>query len=239
MSGAASDVAGRYAAALHAALADEGDEGALSAAYDVGRDAMRQGLSVLDLATIHTDALAGELAATPRHPADRTVRAAGNFFLESLSAYEMLARVMRQSRDVARLEQHHAQLLRQLSGFLADASLAVDAHASLQEVLQLVAEHALEVVEADACTARLSAAGDGVLEVEALASTVESRGDVRDRLTELCAAPFTALDGREVGTIRLFTLADDRPSSAVDEAVTLQLAQMASATFERMDRYRR
>jgi GAF domain-containing protein len=170
---------------------------------------------------------------------------------------------------VARLEQRHALLLRQLSGFLADASLAVDANASLQEVLQLVTEHALDVVEADACTARLAANGAGaVLEAEARASTVGPDASVRERLTELyaelrpgggsirldpaavaervpgaevawLAAPFTALDGRVVGLTQLFSLTGDRPFSTIDEAVTVQLAQMASATFERMHLYRR
>jgi len=264
------DAARRYAAALHEALADRGDEGALSAAYDIGRDAVRQGLSVLDLAMIHTEALAGELAATPERAAERTARAAGDFFLESLSAFEMLARVMRQSSEVARLEQRHAVLLRQLSGFLADASLAVDANASLQEVLQLVAEHTLEVVEADACTARLAATGDAgaVREGHAVTSAAGPDAGVRERLTELyaelrpdggpvhldaaavaervpgaelawLAAPLTALDGRVVGLIQLFSLSGDRSFSTVDEAVTVQLAQMASATFERMDLYRR
>jgi hypothetical protein len=260
------DVARRYAAALHSALADRGDEAPLSAAYDVGRDAVRQGLSVLDLATIHTEALVGELAGAPERPADRTARAAGDFFLESLSAFEMLARVLRQSSEIARLEQRHAQLLRQLSGFLADGSLAVDANASLQEVLQLVAEHALDVVEADACTARLEAAGGA--EAEAIAGAAAPGASVGERFAELyaelrprggpvhldaaavaervpdanvawLAAPLTALDGRVVGLIQLFSVAGDRAFSTVDEAVTVQLAQMASATFERMDLYRR
>jgi GAF domain len=263
------DLGRRYAAALRAALAHEGDEGALSAAYDVGRDAVRSGLSVMDLAALHNAALVDELRASDR-AADRTVRAAGDFFLESVSAYEMLARVMRQSRETALLEQRHAALLRRLSGFLADASLAVDANASLDEVLQLVAEHALEVVEADGCSARVApSGGDGdARDAEALASAAGPEPGVTGRLAELyaelrpgggpvrldaaavsehvagaemawLAAPLTALDGRVVGLLSLFSLGGDRPFSAVDEAVVVQLAQMASATFERMDLYRR
>lgn len=272
MSGDRGDVARRYAQALHDALAAGGHEGPLSAAYDVGRDAVRQGLSVLDLAAIHNEALVGELRAAPGRAVDHTAGAAGDFFLESLSAYEMLARVLRQSSEVRRLEQRHAVLLRQLSGFLADASLAVDANASLQEVLQLVAENALEVVDADMCTARLDAGGSGadpaVREAQALAGAEALDPGVRDRLTALyarlrsggepvrldaaavaervpgadvawLAAPFTALDGRVIGLVQVFALAADRAFSAVDEAGLVQLAQMASATFERMDLYRR
>lgn len=269
MSDGNADLRRRYAAALRAALADEGDEGALSAAYDVGRDAVRSGLSVMDLAALHNAALVDELRAAGDRAADRTARAAGDFFLESVSAYEMLARVLRQSRETALLEQRHAVLLRRLSGFLADASLAVDANASLDEVLQLVAEHALEVVEADGCSARVAPSGGGdARAVEAPAIAAGPEPGVLDRLAELyvelrpgggpvrldaaavaehaagtemawLAAPFTALDGRVVGLLSLFSLGGDRPFSAVDEAVVVQLAQMASATFERMDLYRR
>jgi GAF domain-containing protein len=270
VSGGRGDVGRRYAEALHRALTGGGDEGALAAAYELGRDAVGQGLSVLDLAALHNDALVHELRGAPEHAADRTATAAGDFFLESLSAYELLARVLRQSNEVRRLEQRHAVLLRQLSGFLADASLAVDANASLQEVLQLVAEHALDVVDADACTARLGPSGDddAVREAQALTGSGAPDAGVRRRLTELysqlgveggpvrldaaavadrvpgaqaawVAAPFTALDGRVIGLLQLFSLGSDRPFSAVDEAVLVQLAQMASATFERMDLYRR
>jgi hypothetical protein len=270
VSGGGGDLGRRYAGALRAALAEEGDEGALSAAYDVGRDAVRLGLSVMDLVAIHNAALVDELRAAGDGAAGRTARVAGDFFLESVSAYEMLARVLLRNSEAARLEQRHAALLRRLSGFLADASLAVDANASLDEVLHLVAEHALEVVEADACSARLATSdGDGdTREALALAGAAAPDPGAPGRLAELyvelspgggpvrldaaavgerapnadtawLAAPFTALDGRVVGLLSLFSLGEDRPFSTIDEEVVLQLAQMASATFERMDLYRR
>ena len=52
------------------------------------------------------------------------------------------------------------------------------------------------------------------------------------------AAPFTALDGRPVGALELYGVGEAE-FSEVDEAVVVQLAQMASATFERMEPYRR
>jgi GAF domain-containing protein len=269
VSGERDDVARRYAAALRTALVAQGDERALSAAYDVGRDAVRRGLSVLDLATLHNEAVVDELRAAAGDAPAGTARAAGDFFLESLSAYEMLARVLRESSEVARLEQRHALLLRRLSGFLGDASLAVDANASLQEVLQLVAEHALEVVDADACSARLAASeGDDAREAQALTTSTAPDPRVRDELAALypvlrpdgrpvrlgaaavaervaradvawLAAPLTALDGRVTGLLQLFSGSREREFTTVDEAVVVQLAQMASATFERMDLYRR
>src|SRR4051812_14430974 len=161
----------RYAAALHEAVADPGEH-SLSAAYELGRDAVRSGLSVLDLAAAHNDGAAAELGAAPdRVAAQRTAQATGAFFLESLSAYEMLQRVLREGQERAMLEQRQTTLLRRLSDFLGDASLAIDADASEHEVLYLVAEHALDVVDAAACRATLGAAGSGATALEAMATS--------------------------------------------------------------------
>ena len=48
---------------------------------------------------------------------------------------------------------------RQLSTFLADASLALDASESLEEMLQLVAEQARELVGAQCCVATVATDG--------------------------------------------------------------------------------
>ena len=266
----AEDFGERYAAALHAALADPG-ETALTSAYDLGRVAVRSELSVLDLAAIHHQALLTEVqAAADTSAAERATRTAGDLFLESLSSFAMLERVLRERAEVARLEQRQAALLRRLSGFLGDASLAFDAHASLQEVLHLVAEHALEVVDADACSARLrpTERDPSVLEAAAQATPGELDPGAAGRLDDLyptlrpdggsvrlapgelaehipdatfawLAAPFTALDGRRLGLLQLFALGDQRRFSDVDDAALTQLAQMASATFERIELYRR
>ena len=52
-------------------------------------------------------------------------------------------------------------MLRRLSSFLADASLALDASDSLEEVLQLVAEQARELIEAGCCRATVALAVEG------------------------------------------------------------------------------
>lgn len=269
MSSGGGDLARQYAAALHGAIADPGEE-ALSAAYDLGRSAVRAGLSVLELAAIHHEALTRALSdASDGSAAERVAQAAGAFFLESVSAYEMLERVLRESQERARLEQRQTTLLRRLSGFLGDASLAGDANASTLEVLHLVAEHALDFVDAVACRAWLGGpAGPERSGFEAVASSgragVPDAGVMR-RLAELhdslgpgetirlapgavdgylpgarfawLAAPLMALDGRTLGGLHLYGGAED--FSMVDEAVTAQLADIASATFERMELYRR
>jgi GAF domain-containing protein len=266
VSGGSEELPRRYAAALHAALVDTGED-ALSSAYDLGRLAVRRGVSVLDLAAMHNAALVAELEAAT--DAQRTAHAAGAFFLESLSAYEMLERVLRESQERARAESRHAALLRRLSGFLGDASLAVDSNASLQEVLQLVAEHAVDAVDADGSLARLGPAEGEATVVDATAAadaTIPPDPGAGERLLRLyatldpaagsirltpdelaahlpgarfawLAAPFTALDGRKVGVLQVHRI--EPAFSEVDEAVVAQLAQMASATIERMRSYRR
>lgn len=270
MSAESPDFGERYAAALHASLADAG-ETALTSAYDLGRVAVRSELSILDLAAIHHQALLNEIdAAADASAAVRATRTAGDFFLESLSAFAMLEGVLRERAEVARLEQRQAALLRRLSGFLGDASLALDAHASLQELLQLLAEHALEVVDADACSVRLGPTerDPSVLQAAAHATPETPDPDAADRLDDLypalrpdggsvrlargelaehisdatfawLAAPFTALDGRRLGLLQLFAFGEGRRFSDVDDAALTQLAQMASATFERIELYRR
>ena len=86
-------------------------------------------------------------------------RLAGDFFLESLSAYEMVQRGFSEARESASLERRHIEMSRRLSTFLADASLALDASNSLEEMLQLVAEQARELVGADCCVATVALHG--------------------------------------------------------------------------------
>jgi phosphoserine phosphatase RsbU-like protein/GAF domain-containing protein len=266
MTAGGDEIARRYAAALHA-FVGAGGEDALSAAYELGRVAVRTGVGVLDLAAAHSAALVAELAATDDPPA--TAEAAGAFFLESLSAYEMVQRVLRDSQEHARAESRQAALLRRLGEFLGDASLAVDANASLQEVLQLVAEHAVDAVDANACRARLeppegeASALDVVATADAALvpdDSVSERlrrlhreldpagGPIRLTADELAAhlpgtafawlaTPFTALDGGHMGTLHAYRA--EPAFSELDEAIVAQLAQMASATFERMLAYRR
>src|SRR3954466_2176586 len=171
----------RYAAALHEAGADPGEHSLrpagpggewLSAGYELGGEAVRSGLSVLDLAAAHNEGAAAELGAAPDPAAaHRAAQATGAFFLESVSAYEMLQRVLREGQERAMLEQRQTALLRRLSDFLGDASLAVDANASVHEVLQLVAEHALDFVDAAACRVSLGPTGSDASVLEAVASS--------------------------------------------------------------------
>jgi Phosphoserine phosphatase RsbU, N-terminal domain len=145
-----------YARAFEDFLRDP-SERSLSVAYDLGREAVRRRLSVLDLALSHQEAL---LAAVTRvrgsGETQRIARAAGDFFLESLSSFEMVQRGYDEAREAASHERRQIEMSRRLSTFLADGSLALDGSDSLEEMLRLVAEQARELVGADCCLATVA-----------------------------------------------------------------------------------
>ena len=145
-----------YATALRDYLRDP-SEGSLRVAYELGRDAVRRQLSVLDLAVSHQEALFAALigcaGSTEEH---RVMHAAGDFFLESLSSFEMVQRGYGEAREAAWRERRRTELSRQLSTFLADASLALDDSGSLEEMLRLVAEQARELLGGDCCVATVA-----------------------------------------------------------------------------------
>jgi hypothetical protein len=248
-----------YASALQAYIRDS-NERTLRPAYELGREAITSELGVLDLALAHHEALAAALRAAEPEDVDRLVRSATDFLLDSLSAFEMIRRAYTEARDAAALERRQANMLRQLSNLLADASLALDASGSLEEMLRLVAEQALELTNAACCIAALAGSSDEKAPVarsadlRALARLVRSADRVvrmsRDELAAhqvalhesstggWLAAPLTTLDGRQIGWIQLFG-DSDAAFTEMDEAVLAHLAQMTSATVERARLYNR
>ncbi len=148
-----------YGPALQSYLSDP-SERSLRPAYELGREALSRQLSVLDLAVAHQEALLLTLGeASGSAETQHVTRAAGDFFLESLSAFEMVQRGLGETREAAWLERRRAEMVRQLSGFLADVSLALDASGSLEEMLRLVAEQTRELVGAECCVATVAAEG--------------------------------------------------------------------------------
>ena len=140
-----------YLAALRAYLAEPG-EGTLRAAYELGRETVGRDRGLLDLSIAHDDALVVALEdATGSRGGAATVRAAGEFFLECISAFEMVQRGVREALEAAGLERRHAEMLRGLSAFLSDSSLALQAPDALAEMRRLVAEQAREFIGAECC----------------------------------------------------------------------------------------
>lgn len=149
-----------YASALRDYLSDP-SETSLRVAYELARQAVSRQLSVLELAVAHQEALLSELGgASGAAEVQRVTRAAGDFFLEGLSTFEMVQRGFREARQAALLERRQTELSRRLSTFLADASLALDAHDSLEEMLRLVAEQARELVGGECCLVTVAQGGE-------------------------------------------------------------------------------
>jgi hypothetical protein len=151
---------GPFRSAYASALLDylrEPSEASLRVAYELAREAVSRGFSVLELADAHQQALLSVLHdASDAAEAQAITQAAGDFFLEGLSTFEMVQRGFAEARQAALLERRQTRLSRQLSTFLADASLALDASESLEEMLRLVAEQARELVGADCCVATVA-----------------------------------------------------------------------------------
>ncbi len=143
-------LAATYLGSLQQYLASPGED-TLHAAYELGRETVREERSLLDLSIAHHDALTAALGSAPGAEGARIVRSAGEFFLECITAFEMVQRGFREARDAAQLQQRHAEMLRQLSDFLSDSSLALEAPDALAEMRQLVAEQAREFVAAECC----------------------------------------------------------------------------------------
>ena len=223
MSAAVEEFRAAYGVALRSYVAD-GTETDLRTAYELGREAVVRELSVLDLTLAHHDALLEALGEASAD-VDHVVRAAAAFVLESLAAFEMVRRGFDEAREAALLERRHAAMLRRLSSFLADVSLALATPGPLDEMLPLVAEQARELVGCDWCRVRIAVDPDDVREA------VSSEPDEGAADVDAVAA-LTALDGRAIGSIELARKREGEFGGA-DEAVLAHLAQMVSAAVER------
>ncbi|MGI8535852.1 MAG: SpoIIE family protein phosphatase [Mycobacteriales bacterium] len=185
------------------------------------------------------------------------------------------ARLHGQARQLAALERRRAVQLRAL----ADSALALTAADSLDDLLRLVTDAAVEVVGChQAVTSRVPSGwadastyvslsekyaawrdydvvpeGRGVLEAvlrdnrplrltgAQLRVHPDWRG-LRDApghppLPDYLAAPLIGRDGVHLGIVQLSDKLDETPFTAEDEAILVQLAQMASSTIERLEAF--
>jgi serine phosphatase RsbU (regulator of sigma subunit)/anti-sigma regulatory factor (Ser/Thr protein kinase) len=254
-----------YAAAFHEYVTGAAGEHGLERAYELGRTAVSQGLSTLDLAAVHHEALAEALAlASSAEEHARVATAATEFAMESLSTFEMAQRAFREAQQAAQLEQQHSDQLRRL----ADAAAAIAATRTEEEVAALVTRHAVDIIGAGRAAVSLLTGEPGmrVLETTAEGDAPVQRREVRGmpplqqavwdagelvRLNgaELEAHPAwarqdppagtaswlaTPLLGRTGQTVGLVHLSDKRDGAfdANDEAILVQIAQLASVAIE-------
>lgn len=66
------------------------DEGPLTVAYELGRRAVTEGLSILELSRIHHEVFRLVIQDTRSAELDEVVEAASEFFLEVLATYHMI-----------------------------------------------------------------------------------------------------------------------------------------------------
>ncbi len=233
----------RYAEAFER-FVRERNERSLRAAYELGRDAVTAGLSILEIAGVHHESLAQELAVIPGKNVDDVCQAAGDFLVESLAAYEMVQRGFSDARRAALVERRNARILRQLSTLLADQALAAGDHGSLEEVLQIVAEQIREMT--DSHRASVQVVG-GVQSVRKFDMESDSNGgdtwsemmQPRERIPpaspgerHATRAPLLALDGANLGWLKV-ERDGGKPFTPTDNALIKQVAEMTAAAVER------
>jgi serine phosphatase RsbU (regulator of sigma subunit)/anti-sigma regulatory factor (Ser/Thr protein kinase) len=259
-----------YAAAFHDYVTGEAGEQGLERAYELGRMAVGEGLSMLDLAAIHHESLA-EALALASSPAEhaRAATAATEFAMESLSTFEMAQRSFRETQETAPLEQRHREQLRGL----ADAAVAIARARTVEAASEIVTQQALELIGASRAVASLGSGADRSLVLETIAEEGEpikhrerrgrppllqvvceggklvrlsgeqleahptwSRQDPPTGTESWLAVPLVDRAGRNAGLIHL----SDKRTGAFnqnDEAILVQLAQIASVAIENVRLY--
>ena len=73
-------------------------EAALNRGYELGRSAVTEGLSILELARIHHEVFLEALRETPVEELPAVATAASEFFLEVLATFDMAQRVFHDRR---------------------------------------------------------------------------------------------------------------------------------------------
>jgi hypothetical protein len=225
-----------YRSVLHEHVL-RGGEDSLRVGYELGREAVAQGFTLLDLVDVHNDAVLTEMRRGIVDSED-VARLGGHFLLESVSAYEMVRRALQEAREVASLQRSQLEMLRQLSNFLADTSLASNSPGAFDEVLRLIAEHSCELIGAQFCVVAVSGYGDP-LRASCYVSH-ETSGPEGDRPLGSAVLPASepnlratlgSLDGREIGSIEVFGKDDFSPA---DHSALIHVAQIVSAALERL-----
>jgi Stage II sporulation protein E (SpoIIE)/Phosphoserine phosphatase RsbU, N-terminal domain len=220
-------LAARYSEAFAAYLSDRGER-ALGAAYDLGREAVAERLSVLDLAEVHHAAVRAALAGATL--TEETLQASADFLRESLSTFESVHRGYREVQEVARLEHAHVEQLRALS----DASVAINSSLTVEEILQLTADAARTIIGAVRATIGVAAPDP---RLRPLTATSPPRLETGEAAPSRLTASLRARD-RELGMIDVVDHAG-REFTPGDEAILTQLAQLSSVAITNAQLYER
>jgi GAF domain-containing protein len=205
MSRASAELQSDYSRAFDRYTQD-GKETHLHAAYEVGRDAVRGQLNVLELARIHHEALSSALVrVSTAAEIEQLTRAAADFLSEALTAFEMIHRGFQEVRETALVEKHHSDQLRQL----ADAFIEINSTQSGASLLENATTRAREIVGATCCVATIPA-GDETHDAVWISAPSESQQAWRDYMHSPEGSRLTSLVCSS-GSAVLPTAVDRRP----------------------------
>jgi len=215
-------LAARYSAAF-AAYLEERSELSLGAAYDLGREAVKAQLSVLDFAEAHHSAMLEARAGQ-----EETLRAGAEFLREGLSTFETVHRGYIEVQEAARLEHEYVEQLRAL----ADASVAINSSLTVEAILQLTADTARSVIHAGRATVAILAPDPRLRPLTATSPARLGGGELQPaRLTAKLIGR-----GMELGVLDVVD-GPEREFTPRDEAVLTQLAQLASVAISNAQLY--
>ena len=224
----APDLATRYATAFSSYVADPAER-ELGAAYDLGRQAVAEHLSVLDLAEAHHAAVRAALDSGVRD-VDATLQAGADFLRESLSMFESVHRGYHEVQEVARIEHQHVVQLRAL----ADASVALNSTLTVEEILQITVDAARTLLGGSRATVAIFAADPRLTQLTATSPPLLAGG----RADSARLGAGLTDRGRELGRLEVVDQ-HGREYSERDESILTQLAQLASVAISNAQLYER
>jgi anti-anti-sigma factor len=233
-----------YEAALGEHLASRSEAG-LSVAYELGRRALSEGISLLEIASIHLAAAGRSPGGPPGGGAaagdsEARAEAGTQFLLQGMAAFDMAQRGFWEAQERTRVEQGHVARLQTL----AEASVAVIACPSLADRFPEIAKQAL-VVAGGGEAAILFHAEDGVLQsstsevppavAAAMAEVVDSGQARPSTVASGLVVPITGPRASTPGAIAVWGSRDGL--GPLDEAILAQFAQMASEALHNAQVY--
>jgi serine phosphatase RsbU (regulator of sigma subunit) len=252
-------------------------ERVLNTAYELGRRAVAEQVSLLEMAEIHHKTLIGAVRRSRgRTPVPELAKQAAAFFSEALSTHEIMQRGYLEAQETAQLARTHERQLRRLT----DAALAMSASPSVEAIHRIVATRARQIIGAnvalvsatvdDRWTQRIQTVShskthrrwahlEGEMDASPLYELV-CRKNIPARVpngtpsarpsahgapgrtgtlranTAWLAAPLTGRDGGNRGIVQVIDKGGEDFTDN-DEAVLVQLAQLASTELQNLRLY--
>jgi serine phosphatase RsbU (regulator of sigma subunit) len=208
---------------------DQPGEAGLQAAYDLGRRALGDGMTLIGLVAVHQEARLGLI-----HDAPRQLPHADAFLREALGAYEIAELGIWEAQRATAVEHERVEVLSRIN----DAHLAVMALPGLADRLREVCDGAMALVAGRRARLELRGAGAG-------RNTVVERGDAPDDdgvvrvgvpartgmgIHDVWPPPGTRFGDADEAVLRQFALL---ASGAIDDARRLDRERAASIGLQR------